>query len=264
MISPISISTAVVDASALGVSDGTIDITTTGGTMPYTFSWSNGATTEDVSALSAGIYSVTVVDSIGCFATVSVAVNEPPPTCDKPTGVAVTNIGPTSVTMNWNLEPNANATQLQYRISPANGGGSQGTAIAGAGQTSRVFSGLLPSSQYQSRLRHNCGAIGISPWKYKPFITAPMRLGQFDDNKTFIFPNPASERLHIGFEAQKEKQTTISILNPIGQVAKIFPIFQTQIGLNLIEIDIGGLPKGIYFLQMKSGGKSFIRKVVVD
>lgn len=57
-----------------GISNGSIDITVSEGTPPYTFAWNNGATTEDINGLSPGYYTVTVTDSKGCEATSSISI----------------------------------------------------------------------------------------------------------------------------------------------------------------------------------------------
>jgi len=70
----LTISYVVTDETVAG-NDGAIDITISGGSTPFAFNWSNGATTEDISGLSANVYSVTVVDDNICTATQSIVVN---------------------------------------------------------------------------------------------------------------------------------------------------------------------------------------------
>ncbi|HNT80480.1 MAG TPA: T9SS type A sorting domain-containing protein, partial [Bacteroidia bacterium] len=66
------------NVSCFGGNDGSIDVTVSGGTAPYTYSWSNGATTQDVNGLIAGTYTVTVTDLYGCTFVLSATVTEPP------------------------------------------------------------------------------------------------------------------------------------------------------------------------------------------
>ncbi|MFN4880743.1 MAG: SprB repeat-containing protein, partial [Bacteroidota bacterium] len=60
-----------------GGTDGSADITVNGGVSPYSYIWSNGTTTEDLTGLAAGSYTVTVTDANQCTATISVLVTEP-------------------------------------------------------------------------------------------------------------------------------------------------------------------------------------------
>ncbi len=60
-----------------GNSTGTATVNVTGGTTPYSYSWSNGGTDKDISLLPAGLYSVIVTDANGCTATASYNVTEP-------------------------------------------------------------------------------------------------------------------------------------------------------------------------------------------
>jgi trimeric autotransporter adhesin len=60
-----------------GTSNGAINVTTTGGVSPITYSWSNGATTEDITGCPGGPYELTITDGSGCVSTATYLVQEP-------------------------------------------------------------------------------------------------------------------------------------------------------------------------------------------
>ncbi|MGL5891288.1 MAG: PKD domain-containing protein, partial [Bacteroidia bacterium] len=64
--------------SCFNGTNGAASVTATGGTGPYTYSWSpNVSTTAAASGLAAGNYVVLVVDSAGCSSTTTVTVTQP-------------------------------------------------------------------------------------------------------------------------------------------------------------------------------------------
>ncbi len=71
----LAVSASATDASCSSVNNGSVDLSAAGGTGAYTYTWSNGATTEDMSNLGEGAYTVTITDANGCTATISVSVS---------------------------------------------------------------------------------------------------------------------------------------------------------------------------------------------
>jgi gliding motility-associated-like protein len=59
--------------------DGSVELTVSGGIAPYSYSWSNFASSEDITGLIQGYYKVTVTDVNGCQHIDSIRVNLPPP-----------------------------------------------------------------------------------------------------------------------------------------------------------------------------------------
>jgi SprB repeat len=77
----LALSTLIMQVTCVGGIDGAIDLTVTGGTAPYTYAWTGGATTQDRTGLGAGTYTVIVTDANSCTATISavlVALNPAP------------------------------------------------------------------------------------------------------------------------------------------------------------------------------------------
>ena len=62
-----------------GGTNGTASVSVSGGTSSYSYVWSNNSTSQSLSGLSAGTYSVTVTDANGCVATAQDVVTEASP-----------------------------------------------------------------------------------------------------------------------------------------------------------------------------------------
>lgn len=67
------------NVSCAAGSDGSIDISVINGSAPYSYNWSNGAQSQDISGLPANTYTIDVTDSKGCTSTQVIDVNEPDP-----------------------------------------------------------------------------------------------------------------------------------------------------------------------------------------
>ncbi|MBC7778453.1 MAG: T9SS type A sorting domain-containing protein, partial [Phycisphaerae bacterium] len=75
--SAVGISGAVTKATCYGSATGAITITINNGVAPFTYAWSDGATTEDRSNITAGTYTLLVTDSNGCTREKSFNVTQP-------------------------------------------------------------------------------------------------------------------------------------------------------------------------------------------
>jgi gliding motility-associated-like protein len=117
----LSLSANTINASCNGVNNGSIDLVVSGGTGPFNYFWSNGATTEDLNAIGAGTYTVTVTDANGCQANTSATISQPsslsltvsatPSACGSNTGSATVNVsgGASPYSYLWN-DPLAQTT----------------------------------------------------------------------------------------------------------------------------------------------------------
>ncbi|MBI2268805.1 MAG: hypothetical protein HYU69_00445 [Bacteroidetes bacterium] len=73
----VTLTTSSGNITCNGSSNGTILASPGSGTVPYTYSWSNGQTTQTATGLIAGNYSVTITDSKGCSAMSMAAIISP-------------------------------------------------------------------------------------------------------------------------------------------------------------------------------------------
>ena len=89
-----------------GGSDGSIDLSVSGGSGSYSYLWSNGSTTEDLTSLSAGTYSVNVTDDNSCATSAEFIITEAP-ACNQGNNLKA----------EFNMIPDLNINHLLYPVS---------------------------------------------------------------------------------------------------------------------------------------------------
>ena len=125
-----------------GNSTGSASANISGGTSPFTYLWSNTSTTDTISGLSAGSYSVTVSDSCGASASAMVTITQP--NVLSSSAIVINNAG-----CNGASNGGASANPV--------GGTSPFTYLWGGGQTTDTITGLSAGT-YSVTISDSCGA----------------------------------------------------------------------------------------------------------
>ncbi|MGL4585394.1 MAG: SprB repeat-containing protein, partial [Flavobacterium sp.] len=127
--SVLKVTTSKTDVSCNGGSDGTASVSVLGGTTPYRYVWSTGATTQSITGLAEGTYTVTAIDANNYASTETFTVIQP---------TALTAI--TSKTdVSCNGGSNGTATVI-----PSGGAGGYTYSWAPSGGTAATATGLVP------------------------------------------------------------------------------------------------------------------------
>lgn len=146
---PINIQLVPTGATCATSTDGAIMSQVTGGTSPFTFAWSNGATTPNLTSVAGGTYTLTVTDANNCTASLSanvatpnplnlLAANVQPATCGQLNGliVVIGTGGATPYQYTWS--PNANVTGNSNTAANLGAGTYSVTVTDGNGCTATV------------------------------------------------------------------------------------------------------------------------------
>jgi hypothetical protein len=117
----IVLSETVANVTCNGAATGGINLTVNGSNPPFAYAWSNGATTQDLSNVTAGTYEVTITDDNDCISTASYSILQPAaislsslsatqPACGASTGTAATVFTGGSQPYDYHWENAAGAT----------------------------------------------------------------------------------------------------------------------------------------------------------
>jgi hypothetical protein len=226
-VSNILINHTVQNVSCNGGNDGKITASASNGIEPYHYNWTSGI---DPDNLSAGSYTLSVTDLVGCQATKTIAVSEPP-----------------DISLSLSFEA----------ASPGESNGQASVSVTG-GTPPYSYSWNDPDAQTSFT------ATGLTPGVYKVIVTDKNNCTKTDSVEVLgtvgipelsnklnfdIYPNPAVNEIHINLPVEIIS-AFLSVTNISGQKVLETNIFR---GKELVSLE--NIPAGIYFFKLNTENK---------
>jgi hypothetical protein len=216
------------DISCNGAANGTATASATGGTAPYSYSWSNAANGASLNGLAAGTYTVTATDANGCVAsTAAVTVTEP----------SALNVGITATNPNANNVGDVNIS--------VGGGTTPYAYLWSNGATTQDITGVQPGN-YTVTVTDGNGCTDVASASI--ITTFGVTNGNINISE---FPNPAESVATLSVALVNSSDVNIEISNVSGQVIRTIndaTVLNNQYTLNTTE-----WASGVYFVRVTAG-----------
>jgi len=247
-----SFSVQVSDVTTCTGEDGFINITTIGGTGPYSFFWSEGSLVEDIYDLSAGVYECAIIDAQGCSANSEIfEIFEPvntleadvyfstPDTNNLSNGTAavIINGGVWPFEFDWDASANFQSDSVAINL---------GTGV------------------YELTITDAIDCTTITNVFVDTVTVMTTAISDFS-NFSFIeyFPNPTSGSLLVKMALHTSANVEVSVHALLGKTllkkSSLSPSDQFE-----FDFDLAAYPSGIYFLEIVVDGElTSSRKVVL-
>lgn len=229
---------SVTDINCFGAGNGAINLNISGGTHPDKFSWSNSSTSQSLSNLMTGVYTVTVTDSNSCTATTSGTVTQPD-----------------SITINGTV---TNATSF---------GASDGAIVLGVsgGTASYSYSWNSGSGANNSGLTagsycvtvtdaHSCTSSDCFT------VTQPNGINEIGLTKTFI-AYTSGDKLIVNSDLAMAQTCNVQIHDITGRL--VFgsnPEWVSQIEM---QIPLNGISSGCYIVTIAAEQAAVSQKIII-
>ncbi|NJL74532.1 MAG: choice-of-anchor C family protein [Saprospiraceae bacterium] len=264
VVAPIEYPEVTISSNTSGTcsNGGSVQISVIKGVAPYTYKWSSGQTTANLTDVGAGTYTVTVSDSRGCTANGSETIN-------LRTAIMESILSRNNqATFNWTSVAGATRYELQYRV--------RGTENWQSGSTvtsnTATVTNLVPNTDYEARIISTCasgrsstsspvrfstlpsGASGLQQVNFKDGVATEADINQFA-----LFPNPTSGNLTIQYQSSDVTTWVWTISDATGRVIQKV---QSPQASGETMLDLSNLPSGLYWVSTVLNGQMVVEKVV--
>lgn len=219
----ISASSMVTNVTCYGDNTGAVDVTVTGGTSPYTFSWNTGETTEDLTGIASGSHYLTITDANGC------TYNH---TENLAQGAQVT------ITVD-----DSHGANIAITVA---GGTTPYTYLWSNGATTEDISGITAAGAFSVTVTDALGCTAVEtniPASVSEINTAEM---------VNIYPNPTNGRLNI----VNAENSTIRVYNILGDVVAEIKEASSQ-----TVIDLSGKAAGTYVVKVITDNATTTKRI---
>lgn len=211
-----------------------INTTIAGGTQPYTFLWSNGATTQNIQGIAAGTYTITITDANGCRSITTATVTD-----NSSVNVTFNSQNPGVANNDGSITASPNGGQGPYSYSWSNGGTTA--------QINNLAAGTYTVTITDA---NNCVKTASVT------LTAPATgVGYVADiTSVKLYPNPAKDVCNLQIELSRAQNIEIRMYNSIGQ--QVQNKYETNFKNGIVQIDVSELAPAVYTIRVQASGSN--------
>lgn len=213
------------DVLCHGGNTGSIDITVSGGTPTYTYTWNAVNSSEDLNNLTAGTNVLLLRDANNCMVTASITINDPPALTAQLTAIDASSALATDGSIT--VSAGGGTPNYSYNWNPNVSSTSTASSLA-------VGTYCVTVTDNNSCTTTACETVSFSS-----------AIGNISTDKITLNPNPANNLLTIETNAATGK-FNFSIFNLEGKLMEQ----QIIIG-GKISVDVKHLPEGFYSYQLQ-------------
>jgi hypothetical protein len=228
---------SITNATCNDDEDGTIKITTTGGTAPYAYIWSTGSTSDSLSGLEVGDYFVTITDDNDCEYNELVSVDFDHESPTIPLGDSAKL-----------------CTGFQIILNAGNSGMNFSWSTGDVSQTILVGSG----GPYTVTVTDTTGCSTTHTVEVKEHLCVGIDETRFAE-AWHVYPNPSRGVMTLELETAPTSNLTLQVIGMDGRTMKNFVLSQ-----QITALDLGSLSSGVYFLRMLTPEKVYSKRIVIE
>lgn len=251
--SKINVTKTKTNVSCWGGSNGSIDITVSGGTPPYSYSWTTGATTQDLVNIPKGTYIVIITDAKGCTKSNSTTVSQPAKLNITATATSESAPGANDGTATANPTGGVAPYAYAWNTSPV--------------QTSQTATGLAAGS-YQVVVTDANGCtksktIAVPSGSFVISNPVLQNAQVISENEFMLYPNPCSGEFTVSIMSKENVKAQFRITGVLGNELLNSELELKQ-GCNSIKFSGADLSPGFYFMKASYGDTSKVVRFVKE